>query len=136
MEEERDCAAAGSVVDGKGGELAVANQRRSGRIDDDGIVEGDFVVAVNVNVAEANVVGVRYLDGVKKRLIAADDAVAVIVGDGDIAGVVDGKRKAERAFAAFFFGLQGVDLPVGGVLELYFVADVVLAGKLVDAAFG
>ena len=45
-----------------------------------------------MDVAEADVVGVRYFDGVEEGLIAADDAVAVVVGDGDVAGVVDGKR--------------------------------------------
>ena len=44
-----------------------------------------------MNVAEADVVGVRYFDGVEEGLITADDAVAVIVGYGDVAGVVDGE---------------------------------------------
>src|SRR5258708_27832471 len=69
-------------------------------------------------------------------LIAADDTVTMVIGDGDVAGVVDGEWQSEWAFAAFLFGLESVDLPVGGVLQLHLVANMMFAGELVDAALG
>src|ERR1019366_2423743 len=92
--------------------------------------------AVAVHVTETDVARVRYLDGPGERLERTDDAVPVEVRDRDVAGGVDLKRQVEPAFAALRLRLQGVETPVGGVADLDFVADVVLAGHLVNAAFG
>jgi hypothetical protein len=55
---------------------------------------------------------------VRERLLHVGYAIAVVVGDGEVAGVVDFERRRILAFAALFFRLQRVELPVGYILQL------------------
>ena len=102
----------------------------------DRVVEGDLTVAVAVYVAKADVLRIGNLHRVGERLKRADHAVDVKVRDRDVAGAVDLERQGKAAFAALLLGLQRVDAPVGDVVHLDFVANVVLARHLVDAPLG
>ncbi len=79
-----------------------------------------------VGVIEANRGG--------KRRAGPRDAIAVIVGDGDVLRPIEFERERLRTFACFLFGLRRVDVPVFHMVELDLVADMVLSGKLVDMA--
>ena len=89
-----------------------------------------------MNVSQADIVRVRNVDRIQERLVAADHAVAVIVGDGNVAGVLDRERQTERPLSALLFRLQSIDLPVGNMVQLHLIANVVFARKLVDPALG
>src|SRR6266481_7601212 len=89
-----------------------------------------------MHVPEPDVFGARNLDRVRKWLVAADHAIYVEIGDGDVAGVSNVERQSKSALASLLFRLQGVNLPVGSVAQNHFVADVVFAGEFVDAAAG
>ena len=95
-----------------------------------------LAVAVGVDVPEADVASAREPDRARERLLAADHAVDVEVRERDVARVHELELQREAALAALGLGLQCVELPVGDVLELDLVADVVLARELVDAPAG
>ena len=94
---------------------------------DDRVIEGDFAVAVHMHIAKAYPARLGNLCRRWKRLIATDDAVTVIVGDGDVARPGDLKRQRKPAFAALLFGLQGVQFPVLYAIELNLIAHMMLA---------
>ena len=54
---------------------------------------------------------------------------------GDIARIPDVERQGESALAALFFRLERIDLPVGSMVQDYFVANVMLARKFVNSSF-
>ena len=80
-----------------------------------GIAQADGAVGIHMHIAEVDVVGIGHSHRVGERLLHVGDAIAVIVGDGEVAGVVDFKRGRILAFAALFFRLQRVELPVGNI---------------------
>ncbi len=122
----------GSTVRGPGALPEMSSQAAVGLIVD-GIVKRNFAIAITVDVAETDIFRVDDFDGVRKRLIAADNAIHVQVGDGNVAGIANLEGQREAALAALFFRLQGVDLPVGNVVQHDLVAHVMFAGKFVDA---
>ena len=68
-----------------------------------------------MDVAETNIFRIADAYRIPKWLIAADDAVHVEIGDGDVARIPYLQRQRKPSLAAFLFRLQGVDLPVGYV---------------------
>src|SRR6266404_5200157 len=99
-----------------------------------GGVKTHFAVAVAVQIEETDVPRVGKLDGPGKRLEGTDDAVAVEIGEGNIVGRLDFDGQCEAAFTPFLLGLQGIELPVGGVSHLDFIADMMLARDLAGPA--
>src|ERR1700757_1196286 len=89
-----------------------------------------------MDIAKPDVFGAGNLDRVRERLVTANHAIDVEIGDGDIAGIANLERQGKAAFSSLLFRLQGINLPVGSVAKNHFVADVVLAGKFVDSAAG
>jgi len=62
----------------------------------------------NGRLREPDVFGAREtLDRVRKWLVAADHAIHVKIGDGDVAGVANLERQRKSALASLFFRLQG-----------------------------
>ncbi len=98
-----------------------------------GGVKTYLAVAVAVKIAEMDVARIGNLHGPRKRLVGTDDAVAVIIGKGDIVRRINFNRQAEAAFAALFFRLQRIKAPVGRIAHLNLVADMMLARNLVGA---
>jgi hypothetical protein len=62
-------------------------------------------------------------------------AITVEVGNGEVGGVIDFKRRRILAFTALFLRLQGIELPVGYVPELEFRPHVMFARNLIDEAW-
>src|ERR1700722_12906170 len=63
-----------------------------------------------------------------------NDAVAVEIREGDVAGRIYFNGQAKAAFAPFFFGLQGIKAPVRRISHFNFIVDMMLAGNLISAA--
>ena len=108
------------------GEFALANLNVMGLIVDC-VIEGNFAVAVAVEIAKSYVLRVCNVSRIVERLIAADNPIHVQVGEGDVARIANVERQSESAFAALLFGLQCVNLPVGGVVQNDFIANMMLA---------
>src|SRR5580658_7103769 len=102
----------------------------------DAIFDEDAIAAfgVDMHIAEVDVAGVIETNSCGKRRARTGDAIAVIVGDGDVLRPIEFKGKGFGALAGLFFGLRRVYVPVLGVIELDLVADVVFGGELVDVA--
>src|ERR1022692_3002792 len=98
-----------------------------------GVVKTRVAIAVTVKIAESDVMRAGDFDGPRKRPGGTDDAIAVKIGEGDVATGFNFNRQAEAAFAAFFFRLQSIEAPVGRMAHLDFVADMVLTRNLVNA---
>src|ERR1700686_2413496 len=58
------------------------------------------------------------------------------VRDQKIFRIANFEWHSKAALAALFFCLQREDLPVGNIIEDRFIANVMFAGELVDAASG
>ena len=89
------------------------------------------------NVAKADVLRIGNFHRVGERLKRADHAIDVQkVRDRNVAGAIDLQRQREAALATLLLGLQRVDAPVGDIVHLHFVANVVFARHLVNAPLG
>ena len=75
-----------------------------------------------MHIAEVDVCGIGHAYRIGEGLLHVGHAIAVIVRDGKIAGVVDLERGSILAFAALFFRLQRIQLPVRHMLQLEFRA--------------
>ena len=98
------------------------------------VADGIAAFGIDMHVAEMNVAGVVEANRGGKRRAGARDAIAVIVGDGDVVRPVEFERQRFGTFAGLLFGLRRVDVPVLDVVELDLVADMMLVGELVDMA--
>src|ERR1700737_1680699 len=100
------------------------------------VVEGNFAIAVAVDITQPDVPGIRDTNCIRERLIAAHDSIHVHVGEKKIAGISNFERQGKAAFAALFFGLQRKDLPIGSAIEDRFATHVMFAGEFIPPAFG
>src|SRR5262245_61237340 len=80
------------------------------------IVKCDFAVAVAVNIPEPDIGRIRDLDRPWKRLKAADYAINVEIGNGDVVRAFDFKGQSEATFATLFFSLKRVNPPVRNIV--------------------
>ena len=87
-----------------------------------------------MHVAEMNVSGVVEADRGGKGCAGTRDAIAVIIGDGDIPRPVEFERQRFRTLAGLLLGLRRIDVPILRVVEDDLVAHMVFVGKLVDVA--
>ena len=65
-----------------------------------------------------------------------DDTKRIQVGKTHIMAGLHLEGLAFRAFPAFFFQLEGIDIPVGDVVEPYFIPDMMFDGEGVDPSAG
>ena len=101
---------------------------------EDGCIETGLAIAVAMKIPKMNVAGAGNFHRPRKRLIRMNDAIAVEIREGDVAGRINFNRQAQAAFAPFFLGLQGIEAPVRGVSHFDFIVDMMLAGNLISAA--
>src|ERR1700730_2720764 len=92
-----------------------------------GIVKRHFAVAVAVYIAKMYVLRICNFDRVGERLVAADYAIHMQVCDCDITRILNLQRQRETTFAPLLFGLQGVDSPIGHMMQYDLVPHMVLA---------
>src|SRR5215471_12268528 len=98
------------------------------------IIKCDLAVAIAVNIPEPDIGRVRDLDRPWKRLKAADYAINVEVGNGDVVRAFDFKGQSGAAFATLFFSLKRVNPPVRNIVQLNFTTDMMFARQFVNAS--
>src|SRR3984893_5971437 len=92
-----------------------------------GVVKRHLAVAVAVYIAKMYVLRIGNFDRVGERLVATDYAIHMQVCDGDITRILNLQRQRETTFAPLLFGLQGVDSPIGHMMQYDLVPHMVLA---------
>src|ERR1035441_2807448 len=97
---------------------------------------GRGAVVIHMDITKPDVTRIVDANRIGNRMITSDDAVAVIVGDGNVPRPADVEGNRVRAFLPFSFGLQGIELPVGCLVEFDFGAAMMLGRQLVDVAWG
>src|SRR5260221_2695906 len=99
-----------------------------------GSIKTGLAVAVAMKIAETDVVRIGNFHRPRKRLKRMNDAIAVEIGERNVAGRINFNGQAKATFTPFFFGLQGIKAPVRGISHFDFIVDMMLAGNLVRAA--
>ena len=90
-------------------------------------IKTGLAVAVAMKIPEMDIARMGNVHRPRKRLIRMNDAITVVIREGDIAGRINFNRQAQAAFAPFFLGLQGIKIPVRSVSYFDFVVNMVLA---------